>query len=72
MREFSEDEVEKYYEYTIELVGNEEDIAGICGVCGRELDKVELPSGPEKKVVCLKDRDYFVESFEDLKKWGDL
>lgn len=72
MRVFSVEEIEKYYEYTIELIGNEEDIAGRCGVCGRELDKLELPKGPEKKVVCLKDRDYFVVSFEELEGWGDL
>ena len=51
MRSFSEEEIEKYYKYSIELVGgDEEDIAGKCHQCGRELKKVELPEGPEKKL----------------------
>ena len=73
MRSFSEEEIEKYYKYSIELVGgDEEDIAGKCHQCGRELKKVELPEGPEKKVVCLGCREHFVMGFEELEEWGDI
>lgn len=58
----------------MELVGagNEEDIAGKCHQCGRELNEVELPEGLENKVVCLDFRDNFVESFDELVEWREL
>ena len=59
MNSFSEADIEKYLKYTDET-------------CGELLSEVELPEGPEKKVVCLKDRDYFVEEYEELQELGEI
>lgn len=72
MKEFSEAHIEKYLEYTDENVVPTEDILGQCFICGVELSQAELPEGPEKKVVCLKDRDYFVGSVEELIEMGEF
>lgn len=72
MRTFTEEEIEKYYEYAIHLVGNEEDIAGRCTECGRYLNEIENPEGPEKKVVCAECRENFVEGFKELEEMGEL
>lgn len=32
------------------------------------LVNLELPEGPEKKIVCLKDRENFVSDFEELEE----
>lgn len=72
MRVFTEEEMEKYYRYLIEVVVNEDDIKGRCAICGEKLDDVELPSGPERKVTCLKDRDYFEESFDEAVEFGEI
>ena len=45
---------------------------GQCFICGRILTDVELPKGPEKRVTCLEDRDYFVELFEELIEMGEM
>lgn len=72
MKTFSEADIEKYLEYTDENVISLEEVLGNCFICGRELKDVDLPEGPEKKVVCLKDRDYFVEGYEELQEFGDI
>lgn len=72
MREFSEKEIKKYYQHIVELVGGEEELDGRCAICGEKLDNVELPSGPERKVTCLKDRDYFEESFDEAVEFGEI
>lgn len=72
MRTFTEEEIEKYYEYAIHLVGSEEDIEGRCNECGRYLNEVESPEGPEKKVVCLECREGFVEGFKILEEMGEI
>lgn len=72
MKIFSEVEIEEYLKYTDENVVEIEDMLGQCFMCGRELKEVELPEGPEKKVVCLKDRDYFVERYEELQEDGEI
>ena len=72
MKIFSEADIEKYLKYTDENVLPTEEILGQCFICGQKLNEVELPEGPEKQVICLKDRDYFVESFEELVEMGEL
>lgn len=72
MRSFSEADIEKYIEYTDENVIPTEELLGQCFICGLQLNEVELPEGPEKKIVCLKDRVYFVEGFEELLELGEL
>lgn len=72
MRNFSELDVERWIKTTDENVLPKEEFLGECFVCGESLDKLELPEGPEKKVVCSKDRDDFVESFKDWEEAGEL
>lgn len=72
MKKFSEEDIERYLKYTDENVLNREELLGHCFICGELLDEIDLPNGPEKKIVCLKDRDYFVESYEELKELGEL
>lgn len=66
MRQFTIEEIKAYLEYVEENVISLREALGRCFICGESLNKVELPDGPEKKVVCLKDRDYFIESFEEF------
>lgn len=63
MRQFTNEEIKKYLEYTNENIIPLQEVLGKCFICGTPLDQLELPEGPEKQVVCLKDRSYFVESF---------
>ena len=72
MREFSESDVEKYLEYTDQNVIQTKELLGQCFICGIKLSETETPEGPEKRVVCLKDRDYFVEGFEELIEMGEI
>lgn len=70
MRQFKKEEVEEYLEYINENVISLQEVLGQCFICGLPLDEVELPKGPEKKIVCLKDRDSFVEDFESYESEG--
>lgn len=63
MRQFTKEEIKKYLEYTNKNIIPLKEVLGTCFICGIPLDQLELPEGPEKQVVCLKDRSYFVESF---------
>jgi len=63
MRQFTNEEIKEYLEYTNENIIPLQEVLGRCFICGMPLDKLELPEGPEKQIVCLKDRNYFVESF---------
>jgi len=72
MKRFSETDIDKYLKYTDENVIPLEEVLGNCFTCGELLSGVELPEGPEKKVVCLKDRDYFVEQYEELQELGEI
>ena len=72
MRNFSELDVERFINHQDENVLPKEEFLGRCFACGRHLDEIELPEGPEKKVVCAKDRDYFVDTFADLEEMGEL
>lgn len=72
MRNFSELDVERWIKTTDENVLPKEEFLGHCFACGQYLDKTELPEGPEKKVVCSKDRDYFVQNFEEWEETGKL
>jgi hypothetical protein len=72
MREFTEEEIGKWIEFTDKNVLPKEEFLGRCHQCGEHLENLELPEGPEKKIVCLKDRKYFVEGFEELEEWGEL
>ena len=64
---FSEEEIQAYIKYTDENVLSKEEFEGRCVICGEPLNELELPEGPERKVVCLKDRKYFATDFVDLK-----
>lgn len=66
MREFTEEEIEKWIDYTDKNVLPKEEFLGRCHQCGEFLVNLELPEGPEKKIVCLKDRENFVSDFEEL------
>lgn len=72
MRKFSETDVEKWINYQDANVLPKEEFLGRCFVCGESLDKLELPEGPERQVVCLNDREYHVELFEELVEMGEL
>lgn len=72
MKSFSEADIEKYLKYTDENVIPLEEVLGHCFICGALLNEVELPDGPENKVVCLEDRDYFVEQHEELQELGEI
>lgn len=72
MRTFSDTDIEKYLEYVNENVLPIEEILGQCFTCGLKLNEVELPEGPEKQVVCLKDHDYFVQEIKELSEMGEL
>lgn len=72
MRNFTELDVERWIKVTDENVLPKEDFLGRCFACGKNLSEVELPDGPEKKVVCLNNRDYFVENFEEWEEEGQL
>lgn len=72
MRHFSELDVERWIKVMDENVLPKEDFLGRCFVCGKDLAELELPDGPEKKVVCLNDRDDFVGSFEEWEETGEL
>lgn len=63
MRQFTKEEIKKYLEDTNENVIPLQEVLGKCFICGIPLDQLELPEGPENQIVCLKDRSYFVESF---------
>lgn len=64
MRQFTNEEIKKYLEDINENVIPLQEVLGKCFICGIPLDQLELPEGPENQVVCLKDRSYFVESFD--------
>lgn len=66
MRLFTEKEINEYLNYLDKNVLSLQEALGMCFICGKSLDEVELPDGPEKKAVCLKDRDYFIESFKEF------
>ena len=66
MREFTEEEIEKWIDYTDKNVLPKEEFLGRCHQCGDFLVNLELPEGPEKKIVCLKDLEKFVSDFEEL------
>src|SRR5699024_10191509 len=70
MRQFTKKEIEAYLEYVEENVISLQEILGQCFICGESLDEVEFPEGPEKKVVCLKDRDYFIKAFDEYEYDG--
>ena len=72
MRNFSELDVERWIKIVDENVLPKEEFLGQCFACGEYLDKLELPEGPEKKVVCLKNRNVFVDSFEEYEEMGEL
>lgn len=72
MRKFSEQEIEKYINYSDENVLPKEEFLGRCIACGRFLNEVELPEGPERQVICLDDRDYFVEQYDNLIDLGEI
>ncbi|KAA1042495.1 hypothetical protein ERX35_001025 [Macrococcus equipercicus] len=72
MRIFTKNEIEKWINYTDENVLEKEEFLGRCYVCGRFLKNTELPIGPERKVVCSNDREFFEIEYKELEESGDL
>lgn len=72
MRKFNEVDIENYLKYTNKNVIELEEVLGHCFICGELLNQVALPQGLEKQVVCLKDRKYFAETFEELVEIGEI
>lgn len=70
MREFSKQDIENYITYINENVIDFEEIEGHCFQCGKLLDEVEVPQGPEKKVVCLLNRPDFLKEFKEIEASG--
>lgn len=70
MRVFTDAQVAAYLKWTDENVLPLEEISGRCHVCGEFLNELDLPEGPEREFVCIKDRDYIVDSYEELIEWG--
>lgn len=66
MREFSEQDIENYIKYIDENVIDFEEIEGHCFQCGKLLNEVPVPQGPEGKVVCLLNRPEFTKEFEEI------
>lgn len=72
LREFTEEDIEKWIDYTDKNVLPKEEFLGRCHQCGELLENLELPEGPEKKIVCLNNREHFVLDFEELEEWGEI
>lgn len=72
MRNFTEEETEKWIDYTDKNVLPKEEFLGKCYQCGELLKNLELPEGPEKRIVCLKHREDFVVDYEELEEWGEI
>lgn len=74
MRQFTENEIEKYLIYTNENVidVNDEAIKGRCHTCGKLLIEVDVPAGAESKVTCSNCVEYFIERYESLEDDGEL
>ncbi|PTI77509.1 hypothetical protein [Staphylococcus succinus] len=74
MRQFTDSEIEKYLKYIDEnkIDINDEDVKGRCLSCGKHLNDVELPDGPERKVTCLSCLEWFIEDYEELENDGSL
>lgn len=70
MEKFTEEQIDNYLKWTDENVLPLEELLGRCHTCGEFLNEVALPEGPERKVVCLKDREYFIESYEEIVEFG--
>lgn len=69
---FTEEDIEKYLKYVNEHVIEIEEILSRCHQCGQDLNKIKLPIGPEKKVVCTSDREHFMVEFIGLVECGVL
>lgn len=65
MEKFTEKQIKEYQKWTNDNVIPTEELSGRCYICGEVLSEKKLPEGPESKVVCLKDREYFVESYNE-------
>ncbi len=72
MSKYTEEDIQKYLKYVDENVIELEEIEGLCHACGKPLEDVELPNGPEKKVVCINDVDYFEESYQGMLDFYDM
>ncbi|MEB5700416.1 hypothetical protein AST07_07480 [Staphylococcus saprophyticus] len=68
MRKFDEYEIEKYIEYVDENLIEISEVEGQCHICGKYLTEVELPEGPERKVVCLNNLEDFIENYKMLEE----
>ncbi|MHC5372161.1 hypothetical protein ACYSNU_00010 [Enterococcus sp. LJL120] len=72
MIQITEEDIAKYIDYVDTNLIDIEQVIGHCFFCGEYLNQVELPTGPERRVVCAKDRDSFVKYFEELKDEGEI
>lgn len=67
-KKFNENDIEKYIKFVDENMIEIGEIEGHCHSCGKLLDEIDLPEGPEKKVVCLNCLDWFIEQYEELEE----
>lgn len=72
MRVFTEKNIKDYMKYVDKNVIELDEVLGRCFQCGEFLDEVELPEGPESKVVCLDNREDFVRDYEELIEMDEL
>lgn len=72
MRTFTNEQIDEYIVYACEHILEQNEFIGKCVICGCMLSELNLPNGPEKKVVCLNDREFFVEEYNELIKLGCL
>ncbi|MGD6770787.1 SAP domain-containing protein [Staphylococcus arlettae] len=67
-KKFNENDIEKYIKFVDENMIEIGELEGHCHSCGKLLDEIDLPEGPEKKVVCLNCLDWFIERYEELEE----
>ncbi|MDN5412332.1 MAG: SAP domain-containing protein [Lactococcus sp.] len=72
MRTFTKEQIDEYLKFLDNDILNLDEFIGQCVVCGKLLSESNLPDGPEKEVVCLKDREYFVEEYSELIRSGQF
>lgn len=72
MSNYTEEDIQKYLKFVDENMIELEEIQGQCHICGKLLKDLELPNGPENKVVCLKDVDSFEESYQEMLDFYDI
>lgn len=67
-KKLNENDIAKYIKFVDENMIEISEIEGHCHACGKLLDEIDLPEGPEKKVVCLNCLDWFIDQYEELEE----